>query len=91
VSYVTLLDRSISYTGSAVRSSAIGIFEEGATMADFAGAGNPLTSGGLDEASNAAGVGLPEIWAVVSVEAAGCGICRTAGRGCCSNATSFTA
>jgi hypothetical protein len=42
-------------------------------MVDSARAGNPLTSGGLDEASTAARVGLPEIWAVVSVEAAGCG------------------
>lgn len=42
-------------------------------MVDFAGTGNPLTPEGLDEASNAAGVELPEIWAVVSVEAAGSG------------------
>jgi hypothetical protein len=42
-------------------------------MVDFAGAGTALSSGGIAEASQAANVGLPEIWAVTSVETAGCG------------------
>src|SRR5262245_60865637 len=42
-------------------------------MVDFSGKALALTSGGLDEASHTAGVGLPELWAVMSVETSGCG------------------
>jgi len=42
-------------------------------MVDFSGAGTALSSGGLAEASQAANIGLPEIWAVMSVETSGCG------------------
>jgi len=42
-------------------------------MVDFAETGMALTTAGLDEASHAAGIGLPEIWTVVSVETSGCG------------------
>jgi hypothetical protein len=40
---------------------------------DFAGAGSPLTQGGVQGASTLIAVGLPEIWAVISVETSGCG------------------
>jgi hypothetical protein len=40
---------------------------------DFAGKGTVLSSGGLEEASQIARIGLPEIWAVLSVETSGCG------------------
>ncbi len=43
------------------------------TPVDFSNKGLAATSGGLEEASQAAGVGLPELWAVVSVETSGCG------------------
>jgi hypothetical protein len=42
-------------------------------MAEFSGTGTALTSGGLDAASAAAWLGLPEIWSVISVETSGCG------------------
>ena len=42
-------------------------------MPEFSAAGTALSSNGLSEASQAAGVGLPEIWSVLSVETSGCG------------------
>src|SRR5271157_1553905 len=42
-------------------------------MVDFAGPGAPLTSEGMSRSSDAVGVGLPEMWSVVSVETSGCG------------------
>jgi N-acetylmuramidase/Putative peptidoglycan binding domain len=42
-------------------------------MVEFSGAGTALSSDGLGEASHTAGVGLPEIWSVLSVETSGCG------------------
>jgi hypothetical protein len=42
-------------------------------MVEFSDKGNPLTHEGLARITRDADVGLPEIWAVVSVEAAGCG------------------
>jgi hypothetical protein len=40
---------------------------------NFFGPGNPLTQGGLNDASKIADVGLSELWALVSVETSGCG------------------
>ena len=45
-------------------------------MVDFAAEGTVLSSAGLEEAAAIAGVGLAEIWAVVSVETSGCGFLR---------------
>ena len=42
-------------------------------MTEFAAKGSALSSGGLDEASQAAGVGAPEIWSVLAAETSGCG------------------
>jgi hypothetical protein len=42
-------------------------------MVEFAAKGSALSSGGLDEASQAAGVGASEIWSVLAVETSGCG------------------
>jgi hypothetical protein len=42
-------------------------------MVDFFGAGAPLSDAGVGAASDRAGVGLPELWAVISVETSGCG------------------
>jgi hypothetical protein len=42
-------------------------------MVEFAANGSALSSGGLDEASQAAGVSAPEIWSVLAVETSGCG------------------
>lgn len=42
-------------------------------MPEFAGKGTVLSSGGLEEASQVAGIDLPAIWAVLSVETSGCG------------------
>lgn len=42
-------------------------------MMGFTGKGTALSAGGLQEASHTAGVGEPEIWAVISVETSGCG------------------
>lgn len=42
-------------------------------MLEFSGAGTALSTGGLEEASRAAGLGLAEVWAVISVETSGCG------------------
>jgi hypothetical protein len=42
-------------------------------MLDFSGAGNPLTNDGLQSAEVRTGVGLAEIWSILSVETSGCG------------------
>jgi hypothetical protein len=42
-------------------------------MVEFAAKGSALSSGGLDEAAQTAGVGAPEIWSVLAVETSGCG------------------
>jgi hypothetical protein len=42
-------------------------------MVEFAAKGSALSSGGLDETLQAAGVGAPEIWSVLAVETSGCG------------------
>ena len=42
-------------------------------MAEFAGSGSPLTKNGLTDIASTAGVGLPELWSVLSVETSGCG------------------
>jgi hypothetical protein len=42
-------------------------------MSSFAGAGVPLTDAGIAGAAARAGVGMAELWAVVSLEASGCG------------------
>jgi hypothetical protein len=42
-------------------------------MAGFSGNGTALSSVGLDEVSQTARLGLPEIWSVISVETSGCG------------------
>jgi hypothetical protein len=42
-------------------------------MVGFAARGTVLSSGGLEEASQAAGVSSPEIWSVLAVETSGCG------------------
>ena len=42
-------------------------------MVEFAGAGAPLTSSGMSRSSSTLGVGLPEMWSVLSVETSGCG------------------
>ncbi len=39
----------------------------------FEGAGKPLSERGLQEAADAIGVGLPALWAVMTVETKGCG------------------
>jgi hypothetical protein len=42
-------------------------------MADFTGAGKPLSAAGLAQAAGDIGVGLPALWAVMTVETKGCG------------------
>src|ERR1700742_1985745 len=42
-------------------------------MVEFAAKGSALSSGGLDEAAQAAWIGAPEIWSVLAVETSGCG------------------
>jgi N-acetylmuramidase/Putative peptidoglycan binding domain len=42
-------------------------------MLEFVGKGLTLSSGGLSEAAQVTDIGLPEIWAVLSVETSGCG------------------
>jgi hypothetical protein len=42
-------------------------------MVEFAGKGTALTLDGLNSASAASRVGLPELWSVLSVETSGCG------------------
>src|ERR1700690_3992448 len=42
-------------------------------MIEFAGTGIPLTIDGANAASVLIGVGLPELWSVLSVETSGCG------------------
>ncbi len=42
-------------------------------MTEFAGAGVALTAGGMTDIASSAGVGLPELWSVLSVETSGCG------------------
>lgn len=39
----------------------------------FSGRGNPLSQEGLDQAASGLGVGLPALWAVMTVETKGCG------------------
>jgi len=39
----------------------------------FSGRGNPLSQEGLDQAASGLGVGLPALWAVMTVETRGCG------------------
>jgi hypothetical protein len=39
----------------------------------FEGAGKPLSESGLQQAASAVGVGLPALWAVMTVETKGCG------------------
>src|SRR6266567_3958005 len=39
----------------------------------FEGAGRPLSEGGLQQVANEVGVGLPALWAVMTVETKGCG------------------
>jgi len=40
---------------------------------DFAGSGTALSPAGVDAASGAVDVGLPELWSVIAVETSGCG------------------
>ena len=42
-------------------------------MVSFTGAGTPMTDDGVNAAADAVGVGLSEIWSVISVETSGCG------------------
>ncbi len=42
-------------------------------MVDFSGPGTPLSADGARTACDLVGVGLPELWAVLSVETSGCG------------------
>lgn len=42
-------------------------------MVEFAAKASALSSQGIDEASQVAGVGAPEIWSVLAVETSGCG------------------
>ncbi len=42
-------------------------------MSDFTAAGTPLTQEGVAAAAGRAGAGVPELWAVISVETSGCG------------------
>lgn len=42
-------------------------------MTEFTGAGKPLSETGLAAAAGDIGVGLPELWAVMTVETKGCG------------------
>ena len=42
-------------------------------MSGFASAGTPMTQTGVAAAAGRAGAGVPEIWAVISVETSGCG------------------
>src|SRR5262245_53461643 len=42
-------------------------------MDDFRGPGTPLSAAGAQNASAQVGVGLPELWSVLSVETSGCG------------------
>ena len=42
-------------------------------MSDFSGAGKPLSEAGLSHAGMTLGVGLPALWAVMTVETKGCG------------------
>ncbi|HVC62748.1 MAG TPA: N-acetylmuramidase domain-containing protein [Acetobacteraceae bacterium] len=42
-------------------------------MSGFTAAGTPLTANGVAMAANRAGTGIPELWAVISVETSGCG------------------
>jgi hypothetical protein len=42
-------------------------------MVEFAAKGTVLSPGGLEEAAQAAGIGVPDIWSVLSVETSGCG------------------
>jgi hypothetical protein len=42
-------------------------------MVEFAGAAPPLTQDGVNTIVESSGVGLPELWSVLSVETSGCG------------------
>src|SRR5262245_31194386 len=42
-------------------------------MTEFSGTGPPLTADGLTAIASEARLGLPELWAVLSVETSGCG------------------